>query len=125
MMGMLDTARLAEDRRRKNGRPSQNGQPHRKSHDGAADAPAARQPIARIDAGCQDLAAVTGESWDALHAANSPEFLFRYGGLPSRIERDDQNELLVRTINEDRMRHILARVAGWYKSKGKDNVDAM
>lgn len=55
--------------------------------------------------------------------------MFRYGGLPGRIERDDHNEPIVQLVEADRMQHILARVAYWTKeiTYGDDFevVDAM
>lgn len=82
-----------------------------------------------IDAGSQDLQVVTAQAWDAIRSANDPPFLFRYGGAPSRTEQDDQGEPIIRLVDEDRMRHTLARVARWFKVKrsGDDMVivDAM
>jgi hypothetical protein len=74
--------------------------------------------LPRIDAGNEDLAAVTGLAWHALLAANDPPVLFRHGGVPSRIEPDDDGAPVVRGLDVDRMRHRLARVARWEKAKG-------
>ena len=51
--------------------------------------------LPEIDAGNQDLPSVAKQSWGALLAANQPPRLFRYGGLPSRIETDDEGGPLV------------------------------
>ncbi len=42
-----------------------------------------------INAGIQDLLIVTPLAWDALCRANAPPRLFRFGGLPIRIEEDE------------------------------------
>ncbi|MCA9054445.1 MAG: hypothetical protein KDA75_11440, partial [Planctomycetaceae bacterium] len=82
-----------------------------------------------IDAGNRNLQEVTAQAWAAIDNANHPPFLFRYGGLPGRIERDDHDEPIVRLVDEDRMRHVLARVAHWTKEVGSGDevqiVDAM
>ena len=77
-----------------------------------------------IDAGNQDLPVVTATAWEALAAANDPPRLFRYGGLPMRLERDDDERPLLRNLTEDRLRHELARAADWYRArKGKDGFE--
>jgi len=91
--------------------------------DGAApdepDADAGRD-LPRIDAGDQHLPRVAAAAWGALTLANEPPYLFRFGGLPSRVERDgDDGAPLTRTVTEDRMRHELARAADWYKTSEK------
>jgi hypothetical protein len=68
----------------------------------------------RIDAGLQDLAAVTGQAWAALHKANSPTRLFRHGARLVRIERGDDGEPVLRELTVDRVRHELARAAEWF-----------
>ena len=77
-----------------------------------------------IDAGNQDLPVVTAAAWEALTAANDPPRLFRYGGLPMRLERDDDERPLLRNLTEDRLRHELARAADWYRvRKGNDGFE--
>ena len=69
-----------------------------------------------IDVGRQDLAELTAAAWEALLRANKEEpFIFRFGGLPARIERDDDGTAISRRLTEDRMRHVAARVAIWYR----------
>lgn len=101
---------------------------------GPVDAPPASGTAANddkpsIDAGNRNLQEVTAQAWAAIDGANHPPFLFRYGGLPGRIERDDHDEPIVRLVDEDRMRHVLARVAHWTKEVGSGDevqiVDAM
>jgi len=71
-----------------------------------------------IDASCQDLRVVTTQAWDALLQANTANaFVFRYGGIPVRIERTDKDAPVVRELTPDRTRHELARVALWHTYK--------
>jgi hypothetical protein len=74
-----------------------------------------------IDAGNENLAEVTAQAWQALQATNNPPTLFRYGALPSRIERDDDGAPILRPMTNDRMRHRLARAANWFKVDRKGN----
>jgi hypothetical protein len=62
-----------------------------------------------------ELRTVTGHAWNAVLAANEPPFLFRYSGMPARIEHNDDQSPVARLLTEDRLRHVLARVADWYK----------
>ncbi|MHB1134519.1 MAG: hypothetical protein ACYC4L_19270 [Chloroflexota bacterium] len=77
--------------------------------------PQGERELPRIDAGEQNLGVVTKAAWDALLAANDPARYFRFGGLPSRIEHDDQGAPIVRELQPDRMRHEMARAACWFK----------
>ena len=70
----------------------------------------------RICAQDQNLEKVTAHSWQALHRANKPERLFRYGGRPSRIERDDEGSPITQSLDHDRMRYELARCIEWYRT---------
>lgn len=68
----------------------------------------------------QELPTLAEEAWLALQAANTPPTLFRHGGLPARIETDDDGAPLVRTVTETRLRHALARAAKWYLPRRRD-----
>ncbi len=79
-----------------------------------------RAPLPSINAGDQHLPRVSEAAWAALTAANDPPRLFRFGGLPARLDRDDDHSPPVpRTLTEDRLRHELARAADWHKSTEK------
>src|SRR5262249_39548792 len=64
-----------------------------------------------------DLSAMTEEAWDALQLANQPPTLFRFGGVPARIEKDDDQSPIVKIMTEARMRHRLAVDADWLSVK--------
>lgn len=76
-----------------------------------------------IDAGNNDLEVVSAQAWSALKRSNNPPRLFRFGGVPVRIEGDDDDAVPVaQTLTEDRLGHELARCAEWFKitQKGDD-----
>ena len=77
----------------------------------ASHAPDPTLPIIRAD--CQDLRSVTAQCWEAIARANNPPRYFRYIGIPSRLEKDDDGMLAPRELTPDRLRHELARVANW------------
>jgi putative DNA primase/helicase len=60
-----------------------------------------------------DLADAARLTWSAIEAANTPPFLFLYGGLPVRLERDDAGALVARSLTFHRMRYVMARVAAY------------
>ncbi|MDA2931442.1 hypothetical protein MYX84_16105, partial [Acidobacteria bacterium AH-259-O06] len=68
-----------------------------------------------IDAGNQDLSEVTGESWAALQEFNSPEYLFRYGDSPARLEHNDVGALVVNNLSRDMLRNEVDRAAKWVR----------
>lgn len=81
-------------------------------------APAADEStLPEINAGQGHLPTITGQAWGALKRANDPAYLFRFGGLPSRIEHDDDGTPSPRTLTDTRLRHELARSADWFKLK--------
>src|SRR5262245_24405850 len=80
----------------------------------------------QIDAGDYNLVRVTGSAWQALNTANKPPFIFRYAGSLALLEYDENNAPIVRLMTQDCLRHVLARVAQWYRvSKSGFEVDAL
>ena len=70
-----------------------------------------------IYADCQDLRIVTTQCWKAIIRANETPRFFRYTGIPSRLEMDDDSMLVPRELTTDRLRHELARVANWVQGE--------
>ena len=62
-----------------------------------------------------DLAGLTNRSWSLLFASNTPPWLYRCGGGPSWIERDNDGRPVPRPMTEDRLRHVLAQLVNWRK----------
>ena len=77
-------------------------------------APAAPLPQMRADDG--NLARLTERSWNLLQASNAPPWLFRCGGRPSWVERDDEGRPVAHPMTEDRVRHALTLLADWRRT---------
>jgi len=73
-----------------------------------------------IYASDQVLPEVTRQSWAALSRRNDPPRLFRHGGVPVRLERDEADAPVLRELSIDRLRHELARAANW-RARKKDH----
>ena len=70
-----------------------------------------------INAGNQNLAQVTSNAWHAIRKANESPYLFRFGDMLCRLERDN-GACIPKLLTQDRLRHELARSAQWYRWKG-------
>jgi hypothetical protein len=79
-------------------------------------------PVIKADTG--DLALLCKLCFDAIAKAREggAPVAYRWGGVPSRIERGDDGRLRVQVLTLDRARNLLATVAGWEKSGKKDTV---
>ncbi|MGI8406418.1 MAG: hypothetical protein ACR2OE_16935 [Thermomicrobiales bacterium] len=82
-------------------------------------------PVLRpaIDAGNQDLEIASAQGWAAIQRSNDPPRLFRFGGVPVRVEGSEDGDVPVaQTLTEDRFGHELARSAFWFKitQKGEE-----
>ena len=75
----------------------------------------ATSPLPQMRADDGDLARLTNRSWSLLFASNSPPWLYRCGGGPSWIERDNDGRPVPRPMTEDRLRHVLAQLVNWRK----------
>ncbi len=97
------------------------GAPTRSRHPSGTDShvrPVDSAQLLEIDAGILDLPVVTAQAWSAINQANEREpFLFRYGGIPVRVERDDEARPILRELTVDHVRHELARVVRFYTVK--------
>jgi putative DNA primase/helicase len=76
--------------------------------------PADPLPSLRADDG--DLARAGDRTWDLLLAANRTPWLFRAAGLPTWIVPDDEGRPFAATITEERLRHMLAKLAIWRRA---------
>jgi putative DNA primase/helicase len=84
-----------------------------------------RDDVPEIDAGVLDLRIITQQAWDAIKAANMDQpFIFKHGGVPVWISRDDEGRATLGELTQTHIRHILARVAEFYVVKIKKVVQA-
>jgi len=70
-----------------------------------------------INQGLVDLKMLTSFGWKAVEETNEPPLLFRYGGIPSRLEHNDEGVPILKPLTPDRLRHELARRAVWCHGK--------
>jgi putative DNA primase/helicase len=75
-----------------------------------------------LDAGDRNLARITDATLRILTAVNEPPFIFRHADCIARIEQSDDGSLMMRTLDDDSLRHILARIIDWYARKRKKTV---
>jgi hypothetical protein len=68
-------------------------------------------PLIRLDS--RDLSSFSDAGWRALVAANAPPSHFLHGDVPVRLDIDESGDPRLTELNQDRLRHILARVARW------------
>jgi hypothetical protein len=80
-------------------------------------------PIMRTDEG--DLARACDRAWGLLFASNRDPWLFRAGGTPSWVVPDDEGRPMAVALNEERLRHMLAKLAIWRRlNRAGDLVSA-
>jgi putative DNA primase/helicase len=72
-------------------------------------------PLPQMRADDGDLARLTNRSWSLLFTSNAPPWLYRCGGGPSWVERDNDGRPVPRLMTEDRLRHVLAQLVNWRK----------
>jgi hypothetical protein len=82
--------------------------------------PAAPLPVLRADEG--NLRRATDRAWSAILASNRMPWLFRLGGLPSWVTPDDEGRPVAATLSEERLRHMLAKLADWRKINAKGDA---
>jgi hypothetical protein len=85
----------------------------------------ARDPT-EIDISDLELPSVSQQAAEAIDRSNVPPILFRFGGVPVRIETEG-DVTTMRTVTPDILRHHLARWASWtrYSSRVRGHVPAV
>jgi hypothetical protein len=73
--------------------------------------------VLRADEG--DLRRATDRAWSAILASNRTPWLFRLGGLPSWVTPDDEGRPVAAIVSDERLRHMLAKLADWRKITAK------
>jgi len=76
--------------------------------------------VLRADEG--DLARAVDRAWSVLLASNRTPWLFRAGGLPSWVVPDDEGRPMVAPITDERLRHVLARLANWRRMDSRGDI---
>ncbi|CUH40157.1 conjugative transfer relaxase protein TraI [Jannaschia seosinensis] len=79
-------------------------------------------PTLRADEG--DLARSVERVWSLLMASNRTPWVFRFAGQPTWVVPDDEGRPVATAITEERLRHMLARLAHWKKLNGKGELIA-
>ncbi|MFN3315106.1 MAG: toprim domain-containing protein, partial [Hyphomonas sp.] len=74
-------------------------------------------PTLRADEG--DLARANEQVWSLLMASNRCPWLFRLAGQPTWVVPDDEGRPVAMALNEERLRHMLARLARWVRVNAK------
>lgn len=77
-------------------------------------------PVLRADEG--DLARASEQVWSLLMASNRTPWIFRFAGQPTWVVPDDEGRPVATTINEERLRHMLARLARWVRLNAKGEL---
>ena len=76
--------------------------------------PATSLPALRADDG--DLTRAVDRAWGLLLQSNRSPWIFRSGGLPSWIVPDDEGRPVAAMITDERLRHMLAKLAIWRRA---------
>ena len=79
-------------------------------------------PTLRADEG--DLARSVERVWSLLMASNRTPWVFRFAGQPTWVVPDDEGRPTAAAITEERLRHMLARLANWKRLNGKGELVA-
>lgn len=82
--------------------------------------PAHPLPTVRADEGNLDRA--TARAWGLVLSANRSPWLFRLGGEPSWVVPDDDGRPVAVTVREERLRHMLAKLADWRRLNAKGDL---
>lgn len=83
-------------------------------------APTGQLPALRADEG--DLARAVDRAWSVLLASNDPPWLFRFGGMPTWVVPDDEGRPAAAGVTDERLRHMLARLADWRRLNAKGDL---
>lgn len=77
-------------------------------------------PTLRADEG--DLGRAVAKVWSVLMASNRTPWVFRFAGLPTWVVPDDEGRPVATMLNEERLRHMLARLARWVRENAKGEL---
>jgi putative DNA primase/helicase len=69
--------------------------------------------LPQIDIKDKNLPIITKRAWDALIASNSPPYLFYYGNHIVRLVKREKGQILIDSLDKNKLRHVLARCANF------------
>ena len=73
-------------------------------------------PRPRLDASDHDLRKMKDQAWIHIVEANRARpWLFRFGGVPMRADKDEDGQTVLRQLTPERLRHESARATDWYR----------
>ena len=78
--------------------------------------------VLRADEG--DLGRAVDRVWSLLMASNRTPWVFRFAGQATWVVPDDEGRPVATMITEERLRHMLARLAQWKRLNGKGELVA-
>ena len=74
-------------------------------------------PTLRADDG--DLSRSVAQVWSLIMASNRTPWVFRFASQPTWVVPDDEGRPVAAALNEERLRHMLARLARWVRLNAK------
>jgi hypothetical protein len=77
-------------------------------------------PTLRADEG--DLGRAVAQVWSVVMASNRTPWVFRFAGQPTWVVPDDEGRPVATMLNEERLRHMLARLARWVRENAKGEL---
>ena len=77
-------------------------------------------PVLRADEG--DLGRAVAQVWSLVMASNRTPWVFRFAGQPTWVVPDDEGRPVATILNEERLRHMLARLARWVRETAKGEL---
>ena len=77
-------------------------------------------PVLRADEG--DLGRAVAQVWSVVMASNRTPWVFRFAGQPTWVVPDDEGRPVATMLNEERLRHMLARLARWVRENAKGEL---
>jgi hypothetical protein len=77
-------------------------------------------PVLRADEG--DLGRAVAQVWSVVMASNRTPWVFRFAGQPTWVVPDDEGRPVATILNEERLRHMLARLARWVRENAKGEL---
>jgi putative DNA primase/helicase len=77
-------------------------------------------PVLRADEG--DLGRAVAQVWSVVMASNRTPWVFRFAGQPTWVVPDDEGRPVATILNEERLRHMLARLARWVRETAKGDL---